>query len=933
MRRRLAGGVIVLCTLVCGLRIARSSFERGGKITLPSSKLLLEPVPGNPQQTNSFPVAMALSPDGKYLAILNDGYGTFESDYRQSIAVLDLATNQITDFPDARLQRKAHQTYFYGLAFDSDGSSLYASMSSETDPAGKNEGDTGSGIAVYHFFEGKVAAQSFIRIRPLQPLPRRAWDEGASAAQPQQVRAFPAGIAVRRSGPHEQLLVADDLEDQALLLDSESGAIVGRFDLRDNHEMSLTPMGTPGGVPRAPNPALYPLSAITNRKGDIGYVSLWNDSRVAELDLSHNTVKRSFVLKRAKRSTDPGSHPTTLLLSPDEKRLYVALANRDQVAIVNLHNGKASYLSTKLPGQKYGGSVPIALSITPDGKRLFVANASSDAIAVFDNPHSGRKPRGFIPTEWYPTALAIANGELFIASGKGQGTGPNKGLTGKVDGRERTNFIATLLHGSVARIRLDDIDSHLEEWTEQVMAGNLMRGNSDQVVFKSGNNPIKHVIYIIKENRAYDQVLGDLGVGDGDPSLTMFGENITPNEHKLARQFGVLDNFYDSGEVSGDGHVWSTAAITSDYTEQTWQIAYRGKERTYDFQGMVDDRYPMQEKIPDIDEPSTGYLWGNMARHHVSYRHYGEFISTRYCVEDEPSMAAPPLPSSAACQRKSIKQGEPLPDYLGQPHGSPSPWPWEIPMIAGNIPTKPELVGHFDPKFPDFNLKVPDQLRADEFLNEFDRFMLARARGSDVMPQFIVLYLPDDHTSGTRPGSATPAAAVADNDLALGRVVEAVSHSPYWDDTAIFMVEDDAQNGADHVDAHRSTAWVISRFSPGSWQQPFVDHTFYTTVNMVHTMESLLGVPPMNNNDAHAAVMAPMLSGKGDQPPFTADTSNRDNGLIYRMNPAQGLDAVASSKLDFSREDAIDPGTLNAILWRNRKGSQPLPATPGAEFR
>jgi hypothetical protein len=469
------------------------------------------------------------------------------------------------------------------------------------------------------------------------------------------------------------------------------------------------------------------------------------------------------------------------------------------------------------------------------------------------------------------------------------------------------------------------------------MASNLMRGNSDQVAFADGSNPIKHIIYVIKENRTYDQVLGDLGVGDGDSTLTMFGRDITPNQHQLALQFGVLDNFYDSGEVSGDGHVWSTAAITSDYTEQTWQIGYRGKERTYDYEGMVDDRYPIQENIPDINEPRTGYLWGNMARHHVSYRHYGEFISTIFCGKHETHQAptaGTPVEGSAGCQRNEIQKGQPLPKNLGQPHGSPSPWPWPVPMIAKNIPTKPELVGHFDPNFPDFNLNVPDQLRADEFLNEFESFMLTRARsGSDIMPRFIVLRLPDDHTSGTKPGIATPAAAVADNDLALGRIVDTVSHSPYWEDTAIFVLEDDAQNGADHVDAHRSSALVISRFSPGSQQRPFVDRTFYTTVNMIHTMESLLRVPPMNNNDARAAVMAPMLSGKGDQPPFTADTSNRENGLIYQMNPPNGPDAKASAELDLSREDAADPGTLNAILWRNRKGEQPLPHTPGAEFR
>jgi hypothetical protein len=494
-----------------------------------------------------------------------------------------------------------------------------------------------------------------------------------------------------------------------------------------------------------------------------------------------------------------------------------------------------------------------------------------------------------------------------------------------------------LLYGSIALVRANDIDAHLSDWTEQVMASNLMRGNAGSIQFSSGVNPIKHVIYIIKENRTYDQILGDLGVGDGDSSLTMFGEAITPNEHKLARQFGVLDNFYDSGEVSGDGHQWSTAAITSDYNEQTWEINYRSKERTYDFAGVVDQRYPIQQNIPDVGEPGTGYIWANLARHAITYRDYGEFISAEFCsqrqTQEMPQMGTP-LMQGAPCARNSVKQGEPLPDHLGQPHGSNSPWPWEIPLIHRDVATKPELVGHFDPRFPDFNLNFPDQLRADEFLNEFDQFVSKRNGGDDAMPQFILLYLPDDHTSGAKPGIATPAAAVADNDLAVGRVVEAVSHSPYWQDTAIFILEDDAQNGADHVDAHRSIAWAISRFSPRQPNsQPFVDHTFYTTVNMVRTIEALLGAPPMNNNDARAAVMAAMFSGSGDQPAFTADTRNRDSGFIYKMNPPKGPDAKQSAALDFSQPDAADAGVLNGILWRNRMGDRPVPKTPGAQFK
>ncbi len=917
--------VVLIFAVIFSFRVLHSSSEKTGRLGLPSSKVLLEPVPGSPQKTNSFPTAMALSPDGKYLAMLNDGYGTFDSDYDQSIAVLDIASNQLADFPDKRLPRKARQSYFYGLAFSTNGKKLFASMSSMTDPSGKNSGSTGSGVAIYDFSKGKVKPSGFIRFpasnRPAQPKALPDDPDEQPTKSPGFTVPYPSGICAFRQNGKEMLLVGDNLSDAAEIVDVKAKKATKLISL---------------AVYRAV-PGSYPFAATATKDGGTGYVSLWNASRVAEIDLATATLRRMIELHLPSSAEAAGSHPTALLLSPDEKRLYVALANTDEVAVIDRDNKEVSYLSTKLPNQEYGGNFPIALALTPDGQHLFVANASSDAVAVFDNPQSNSKPRGFIPTEWYPTSLAVHDGELFIATGKGQGTGPNKGLTGKVNGKERTNYIATLLHGSIGRVRLSDVDAHLSDWTQEVEASNLMRGNADQIAFAGGGNPIKHVIYIIKENRSYDQVLGDLGVGDGDPSLVMFGDDVTPNEHKLARQFGVLDNFYDSGEVSGDGHVWSNAAITSDYTEQTWEIAYRGKERTYDYEGVVNERYPIQEHIPDVNEPATGYLWTNFARHGISYRHYGEYISTKFCNQhqtEEMPQAGTPLQQGSSCSRNSIKAGEPLPDYLGQPHGSPSPWPWAIPMVQQNIATKPELEGHFDPRYPDFNLNFPDQLRADEFLNEFEQFVTKRNTGADTMPQFILLRLPNDHTSATKPGIATPPAAVADNDLAVGRVVEAVSHSAYWQDTAIFILEDDAQNGADHVDAHRSIGWVISRFSPrASEGKPFVDHTFYTTVNMVHTMEALLGAPPMNNNDARAAVMAAMFSGGGDQPPYNADTSNRDNGMIYKMNPPKGVDAKKSAALDFSHADAVDAGVLNAILWRNRMGNRPIPQTPGAEFK
>jgi hypothetical protein len=272
----------------------------------------------------------------------------------------------------------------------------------------------------------------------------------------------------------------------------------------------------------------------------------------------------------------------------------------------------------------------------------------------------------------------------------------------------------------------------------------------------------------------------------------------------------------------------------------------------------------------------------------------------------------------------TIHPGDSLPPRLGQPPGSKSPWPWQIPVPVVNVPTKPELRQHFDRRYPGFQVDYPDQLRIDEFLTEFAAVVKERGQGRDTLPQLVVLQLPNDHTGGTRPGMPRPAASVADNDLAVGRVVEAVSHSAYWDDTAILVLEDDAQNGADHVDAHRSTAYVISKYARRT-PQPFVEHAFFTTVSVVRTIEALLGLPPMNNNDANAPVMSSLFSGAGDQPPFDADYRNRDNGLLYQTNDNSAPGAEASMGLDLSRPDAADSQVLNHILWEESKGKRPMP--------
>ncbi len=315
---------------------------------------------------------------------------------------------------------------------------------------------------------------------------------------------------------------------------------------------------------------------------------------------------------------------------------------------------------TRLPGQTYFGSMPDAVAVSEDGKRLFAANTGSDAIAIFDiqGRKAAEKPipaLAWVPTEWYPTALAVKGNSLYVATAKGQGTGPNNMPQPRVAGVSKWNsststYIATLLHGSLAAIDLSKIDSQREQLTRTVVETNMMKAAQAKIAFRGGTNPIRHVIYIIKENRTYDQILGDLGVGNGSPTLTMYGEDITPNEHKLARQFGVLDNFYDSGEVSGDGHVWSNAAISSDYNEKTWQQSYRGKERVYDYEGVVENGYPLLEGISDVNEPGSGYLWTDLARNGKTLYHFAEYISTTFC--SDPESPAP---------QKSPTEGTPKP--------------------------------------------------------------------------------------------------------------------------------------------------------------------------------------------------------------------------------------------------------------------------------
>ncbi len=904
-------------------------------VDLPSSKQLVGRIPGHPQRLNSLPISMAVSPDHRYVVTVNAGYGTYESNYDQSIAVLDTQTGELTDYPDIRtVARTSKQTLFSGLAFSRDGKHIYASIASLSNPLGGIKNAVGSGILVYGFNEGRITSERIISL-PLQQLAPGRKTRLIGEKEGDKGVPYPAAIALAGAPGSEMLLVAENLSDDVILLDPASGAIKTRFDLSESDAV----------------PSTYPVALAVTKGGKRAFVALWNSSEIVELDLAKGIVGRKLPLLKPASPIAPGTHPSAFAFSPDERTLYVALSNRDVVAAVNITQGQIAvkgYFDTRLPGQSYFGAEPVALAVNGSGSRLYVANMASDAVAVIDTRKLTSKavkqgmvePDGFVPTEWMPISMAFipaaSGGKLYVATDKGKGTGPNNYPQKRVESvsganRSGNTYIATLLYGSLATLDESEITGNLPQWTSNVLESNRMKAAAETIKFADGaTNRIKHVIYIIKENRTYDQIFGDLSqngkqVGNGDPSLTMYGESITPNQHKLALQFGVLDNFFDSGEVSGDGHVWSNAAIGTDYLEKTWQINYRGSQRTYDYEGVVAEGYPLLQRIPDVNEPHSGYIWGNLASHGKTYMHFGEFISTKFC--DAKKTANPqqgPVLEGESCRRAAIAPGEQIPAEWG---GGVNKFPWSIPLIASNIATKPELVGHFATEYPDFNLLVPDQVRFAIFERHLKQWIADREQGRDTMPSFIQLRFPDDHTAGTTPGSPTPKASVADNDLAVGRAVEAISHSPYWDDTAFFILEDDAQNGADHVDAHRSTALIISKYSPRAADGgPFVDSRFYSTVSMVRTMELALGLPPMNNDDALCSVISSLFTGPGDQPPYTADYSNRDNGLIYTANTRRAVGARESSKMDFSHEDRAPTEKLNAILWRDAMGNKPLPA-------
>jgi YVTN family beta-propeller protein len=721
----------------------------------------------------------------------------------QSIDVIDIPGGRV-------VSRVPVEKSWLGLAIAAGGKEVFAG------------GGAGNNILKFSFNRGEL--------KPLPPIPLGTREDDI----------FAAGISV--SG--RRLYVANNLQNSVSAINLDTGKITGTVEV-----------------------GIQPYSCIASPDGTMVYTSVWGAAQVAAIDV------RSWKV-RDRIPTD--DHPNALLFSHDGKRLFVANANANTISVIDVAAAKAiERVSVALYPDSPAGSTTNALALSPAGDRLYAANADNNDVAVIDVREPGKsKVLGFIPVGWYPTALAVSRDgrSLFVANGKGTRSAANPaGPQPTVRRTPKTELISGLFLGSVSAIPVPDAAA-LARYTAQVYKNvpynEKLRfvvpfeGKSAVPAKVGDTSPIQHVIYIVKENRTYDQVLGDMKEGNGDPKLTLFGEEVTPNHHALARDFVLLDNFYCDAEVSADGHNWSVGAYATDYVEKMWPSQYSNRRKTYDFEGGS-----------PIVAPSAGYIWDACSRAGVSYRSYGEFVVSGRKV-GESAIAAPEGPT-----------------------------------------------GHVDPGYRGFDPNYSDLDRAKRFLSELRRF----EKEGD-MPRFQVVRLPNDHTQATRAGSLTPISYVAQNDLALGMLVEGVSQSKFWPTTAIFVIEDDAQNGPDHVDAHRTVALAISPFI----RRKTVDSTMYSTSSMVRTMELILGLAPMSQYDAAATPMFAAFAETADVTPYKALPARVS---LTAVNRPDAPGAKRSQEMDFSQADRAPDIELNEILWKSIRGKDAvMPAPVRAAF-
>ena len=965
--------------LVSSSAISDGPASQGRPITPAGS--LVQDLTTHQAAVGALPVDFVRSPDklgpngeGRFLLSVNSGYGiqfnAAGNRGQQSLSVIDLnakpaAVVQNVYFPSPQ---SVNVGVVFSAAPNDDGSyALYVSGGFENK------------IWIFRF-----QPENQNPITPASPGPNTNVEAPfidvsgfASAANSPRYNSdrapvYPTGIAITPDG--NTLFVANNLGDSVGVIE----------DLRGRRKLTRIDLRREGDGEQF----IYPYAVVVvPHQGSVkAYVSCWNDASVAVVQ-SGSLVSRVAV----------GRHPTTMLLNPNRTRLYVANSNDDSVSVIDTQTDKEiERINVRLSDGVPPGHSPEGLALRGDD--LYVANAHSNSVAVVElnkrtsdanvsswnrtSQEEGLAParskvKGFIPTGQYPSALALVGQTLFIGNGKGTGVQNSSVIvdnSGRVPNMPNERFPAgsgrgggqggqystSIVVGNISAVNIPD-DPALARYTQQVMRNNGLLGERQSRLF-AGRSPIKHVIYVIKENRTYDQIFGDMeksGDGmkaDGDPSLAVFGagdaaarhngerQDISPNHRALALRFGLFDRFFVNSEASPDGHNWSTAAFSTDYVDKAFRWHYSRRGRTYDYEGF--NRLPnyeplrgapslfgprattddianfMRRFIPylqgsrDVAEPETLYLWDAAARAGLTYRNYGEFVATL-----------------SEADVKAIRENR------------TKLYPDLSPNVSA-FPTKKSLEGRFSASYRNFDLDTPDAMTVDSYraarenngasplignsrlgvwLEEFRAFAAERSAGTgDRLPNLSTVRLPNDHTDGITARKPTAQFYVADNDYAVGLMVEAVSNSPYWKDTAIVVVEDDAQDGPDHVDAHRSVALVISAYNkPG-----MLVHEFHNTVSLIRTIELLLGIEPMNQLDATATPIN-IFRAEADLRPYKALLPSvaldnlvtppaRDAATAYWMR--------RTDEQDLERADMADPEILNRIIWFSVRGNTPMPS-------
>lgn len=857
--------VVAAIAILGGSAQAQDVLVTGKKITLPPL--------GAVQNVGSLPMNIVLSPSGKYAVSTDMGF-------RQSLWSIDAKTGAGVSHVDFPNNADGSNGLYYGLAFGPDGK-LYAAQGAH------------DSIAVLALAADGTLTQT-----------------GSIAAQ---AHDFPAGVATDSRG---YLYVANNdpatpLQPSSIAIYSTAtGASVGRYSF------SASFYGTPN----------YPLSVAALADGSKMFVTSERDGAVYVLNTSNPAAPALIT------SIATGAQPDGLLLNKTQTRLYVSNAHSDTVSVIDTATNAIVDTILLQPTGAHGlaGVTPNGLALSPDENTLYVSLGDFNAVGVVDLASNSLK--GYIPAGWYPTGVVATDSKrLLVANAKGTVTrNPNPGYLTDPNGQ----YILNLIEGNVETIAVPN-SVLLAQDTKLALANNRITPTTTNPVnpvssigVKAGK--IKHVIYIVKENRTYDQVLGDVPTGNGQPSLAIFGQPVTPNLHAIAQRFVLLDNFYDCGEASGDGWPWSTQSIATENVIKNLPYNYSGRGRNYDFEGQnngyLTGGFPAANpdgktlspvfpgglpRIPDVTEAPAGHIWDAVKKAKLSYRNYGFFYSFgvgSLLPDNYPAASGllPPGHDLAGVSDYDFRRFDS--DYADS----------EAPITYYNQTGNPAFLY----KITNYG-KHQAPSRFTEWKTEFNQ-LLAKDPTGKAVPTFQTVRFMKDHTQGTSPGKHTPRSEVADNDYAIGQLVEAVSKSPIWDSTAIFVIEDDAQDGPDHVDAHRSTCYVISPWIKKST----VDHTFYNTDSVLKTVEGLLGLKPLSQYDAIADPIQAFDTAPTNGDVYTAILPDASiigelnpSIVALKSNPTMARLAALSSKMDFTHPDSAPAQTLNEILWKSVKGA------------